>query len=108
MNRNIDSFSKMAVSLMVSAILTACAVGPDYHKPKDELASFHNSPAAVVGAAQDQVSLDQWWSGFDDPMLTEVVQRALSQNLDLAASIARVQQARAAASGAGAALLPRV
>ena len=39
-------------------------------------------------------------------MLTEVVQRALSQNLDLAASIARVQQARAAAAGAGAALLP--
>ena len=39
-------------------------------------------------------------------MLTEVVQRALSQNLDLAAAIARVQQARAAASGAGAALLP--
>jgi NodT family efflux transporter outer membrane factor (OMF) lipoprotein len=35
-----------------------------------------------------------------------VVQRALRQNLDLAASIARVQQARAAAAGAGAALLP--
>jgi NodT family efflux transporter outer membrane factor (OMF) lipoprotein len=35
-----------------------------------------------------------------------VVQRALAQNLDLAASIARVTQARAAASAAGAQLLP--
>src|SRR5580658_3930688 len=108
MNRNIQRFSKTAVSLMVSAILTACAAGPDYHRPKDELASFHNTPAAAAGGLQGQVSLDRWWSGFDDPMLTEVVQRALSQNLDLTASIARVQQARAAASGAGAALLPSV
>ncbi|HEY2403009.1 MAG TPA: efflux transporter outer membrane subunit [Steroidobacteraceae bacterium] len=89
---------------LLSAILTACAVGPNYHQPKEELAPFHNTPAA--GASVDRTSLDQWWTGFNDPMLTEVVQRALSQNLDLAASIARVRQARAVASGAGAALLP--
>jgi NodT family efflux transporter outer membrane factor (OMF) lipoprotein len=94
------------VSLMMGAILTACAVGPNYHKPKDELAPFHNSPAAAASASAGQASVDEWWTGFDDPMLTDVVQRALRQNLDLAASIARVQQARAAASGAGAALLP--
>ena len=41
-------------------------------------------------------------------MLVAVVQNALAQNLDLAASIARVEQARAAAAGAGAALLPTV
>jgi NodT family efflux transporter outer membrane factor (OMF) lipoprotein len=90
--------------LLLSTILTACAVGPSYHRPNEELTAFHNTPAA--GASVDRTSLDQWWTGFNDPMLTEVVQRALSQNLDLAASIARVRQARAAASGAGAALLP--
>src|ERR1700761_785982 len=105
MNR--PTFTKTAVSsLLLSAILTACAVGPNYHKPKDELTPFHNTPAASTAVSVDRASLDQWWTGFDDAMLAEVVQRALSQNLDLAASIARVQQARAAASGAGAALLP--
>src|ERR1700680_5090623 len=43
---------------------------------------------------------------FNDPNLTRIVQRALDQNLDLAASLARVTQARAAASAAGANLLP--
>jgi NodT family efflux transporter outer membrane factor (OMF) lipoprotein len=39
-------------------------------------------------------------------MLVTIVQRALSQNLDLAASIERVNQARAVAAGAGARLYP--
>jgi NodT family efflux transporter outer membrane factor (OMF) lipoprotein len=106
MNHNIQTLTTAASSFMVSVILAACAVGPNYNRPKDELAPFHNNPTAGAGAREGQASLDQWWSGFGDPMLTEVVQRALSQNLDLAASIARVQQARAVAAGAGAALLP--
>ena len=97
---------------MFSAVLSACAVGPDYNAPQTDLAPFHNKAPAAAGAHDNAgnvaaaVPMDQWWTGFNDPMLTEVVQRALSQNLDLAASLARVQQARAAAAGAGAALLP--
>jgi NodT family efflux transporter outer membrane factor (OMF) lipoprotein len=106
MNHNVKTLKTAVSSFMASAILAACAVGPNYNRPKDELAPFHNTPSIGASAYDNQASLDQWWSGFDDPMLTEVVQRALSQNLDLAASIARVQQARAAAAGAGAALLP--
>jgi outer membrane protein TolC len=41
-------------------------------------------------------------------MLVTVVQRALDENLDLDAALARVRQARATASGAGAQLLPTV
>jgi outer membrane protein TolC len=39
-------------------------------------------------------------------MLSRIVQRARDQNLDLAAALARVQQARATAREAGAQLLP--
>jgi NodT family efflux transporter outer membrane factor (OMF) lipoprotein len=107
MNRNTRAFTKTALSgMLLSAALVACAVGPDYHKPKDDLAPFHNKLMPAASSAGGQASIDQWWTGFNDPMLAEVVQRALTQNLDLAASIARVQQARAAAAGAGAALLP--
>lgn len=52
--------------------------------------------------------LDTWWTGFHDPTLTRIIQRALAENLDLAASIARVEEARAVAKGAGAQLLPTV
>ena len=44
--------------------------------------------------------------GFHDPMLVTIVQRGLRQNLDLAASLERVNQARAVAAGAGARLYP--
>src|SRR6202000_1591652 len=50
--------------------------------------------------------IETWWTGFQDPALTRIVERALEQNLDLAAAIARVDQARAVAREAGAQLLP--
>jgi NodT family efflux transporter outer membrane factor (OMF) lipoprotein len=99
-------FTNTAASTVFIALLAACAVGPDYHKPEDDLAPFHNNPQTGASLHGSQASIDEWWIGFNDPMLTRVVERSLLQNLDLAASIARVQQARAAAAGAGAALLP--
>jgi NodT family efflux transporter outer membrane factor (OMF) lipoprotein len=87
--------------------IAGCAVGPDYRRPSVTLEGFHS--AAAVQARRTSTSapaLDQWWLGFDDPELTRIAQRALHQNLDLAAAIARVSQARAAAREAGAQLLP--
>jgi len=94
-------------SLLLCTALTACAVGPDYVRPATDMTPFHNQ----TGMAAKNIAtppLDRWWSGFNDPMLVTVVQRALDQNLDIAAAYARVSQARATASGAGAALLPTV
>ena len=52
--------------------------------------------------------MSTWWNGFHDPVLSAIVTRALAQNLDLAASLARVEQARAVAQAAGAELYPTV
>jgi NodT family efflux transporter outer membrane factor (OMF) lipoprotein len=100
--------SPAGVALAGLLALTACAVGPDYHAPSTPLAPFHN--AMFVRARNPAVapSLDTWWTAFNDPMLEALIRRALAENLDLAASFARVQQARAAAQGAGAQLLPTV
>ncbi|MGF6782285.1 NodT family efflux transporter outer membrane factor (OMF) lipoprotein [Paraburkholderia sp. GAS334] len=99
----------MAASLVLSVGITACAVGPDYVAPTTDLAPFHNRVAANAQHATIAAPhLDTWWTGFNDPMLVAVVERALAQNLDLAAAFARVQQARAAASAAGAQLLPTI
>jgi len=82
-------------------------VGPNYVKPASSLTPFHNKvEVSAARAALAPAVLDNWWTGFNDPMLVTVVQRALDQNLDLAAAYARVQQARAVAKGAGAQLLP--
>jgi NodT family efflux transporter outer membrane factor (OMF) lipoprotein len=52
--------------------------------------------------------LDNWWTGFHDPLLERIVEGALQENLDLKAALARTEQARAAAREAGARLLPSV
>jgi NodT family efflux transporter outer membrane factor (OMF) lipoprotein len=98
---------RMSLALALGASLSGCAVGPKYHRPTVDLQAFHNAPSIETRAASlPAPPLDQWWTGFHDPELTRIVQRALDQNLDLAAAMARVQQAHAAARGAGAQRMP--
>src|SRR5437870_8863756 len=93
--------------LALAATLTGCAVGPKYQRPTVKLEPFHNSPSLEARTSSlPAPPLDQWWTGFRDPELTRIVKRVLDQNLDLAAAITRVQQARAAAQGAGARRMP--
>jgi NodT family efflux transporter outer membrane factor (OMF) lipoprotein len=102
---------RLAVSSVVlGLLLSACAVGPNYNGPPNiELNKLHNAQA-VEGLNGNAASppLDAWWTGFNDPELTKVIQRALLENLDLKASVARVEQARAVARAAGAKLLPTI
>ncbi len=91
--------------LLLSFALAGCAVGPDYAPPKTELTPFHNLSGST-SKDRPVPPLDRWWVGFHDPKLVTVVQRALDQNLDLAAAMARVSQARAGVAGAKADLLP--
>ncbi|KAA0180548.1 TolC family protein [Cupriavidus gilardii] len=94
---------------LLSTMLAGCAVGPDYTPPAIDMAPFHNTD--VIAGRQTRLPaprLDRWWTGFNDPMLEKIVQRALDQNLSLRAALARVAQARSAAQAAGARLLPTV
>ena len=100
------------LALALSMTLAGCAVGrhpvgPNYAKPAMNVVPFHNlSSTHAATSGLPSPKLDTWWTGFDDPVLVTVVQRALDQNLDLAAALERVTQARAAAAEAGARLLP--
>ncbi len=74
------------------AALTGCAARlPD---PPDASrvampAAFGGDPAP--GAARD---LATWWTAFDDPTLSSLVERALAANLDVRQAAARVREAR--------------
>jgi NodT family efflux transporter outer membrane factor (OMF) lipoprotein len=97
-----------AASLLALLTLAGCATGPEYQRPDAPLAtSFHTSGAlAERKTALPAPALDTWWNGFNDPTLQRIVTRVLEQNLDLAAAMARVDQARAASRLADARLLP--
>ena len=98
---------RIGFGLALGASIIGCSVGPIYKRPTVKLQPFHNAPSIEARTASlPGPPLDQWWTGFHDPELTRIVQRALDQNLDLAAAMTRVQQGRAAARGAGAQRLP--
>jgi NodT family efflux transporter outer membrane factor (OMF) lipoprotein len=92
---------------IAAALLTGCAVGPDYVRPDAPLPSeFHGRLALEQRSATNKADLVDWWKGFGDPKLAQFIGLALEQNLDLAQASARVLQARAGLGAANAALLP--
>jgi outer membrane protein, multidrug efflux system len=81
------------VSISLSVLLPACALGPDYVRPETaEPAQFIRAEAEVFPAGEGEA---QFWQGFGDPLLTALVEDALSANLDLQIAAARYEQARA-------------
>lgn len=82
-----------AVYLLLMVLpLAACAVGPDYRVPE-------TAPVEFIAADEAGVSLlpfeAEWWGQFGDPMLDDLVARALSGDLDLRIATARLDEARA-------------
>ena len=100
------SYRHLVVALGVGA-LSACAVGPDYHKPDAGLPThFMAESNTSISPEAATTDLSAWWSGFNDPLLTHYIGLALAQNLDLSQALARVKQARADLGATNAALLP--
>lgn len=94
-------------------LLAGCAAGPDYQAPASTMPTAYPHQDALAArtaklpaGAAAAPSLDIWWRGFNDPALNAIIDRALAQNLDLAAALARVEQARAVAHLASARELP--
>jgi multidrug efflux system outer membrane protein len=81
-----------ALAAFIAALISACAVGPDYRAPQPAPARIVNAQAAQFTGAPPEAA---WWHEFGDPELDGLVTRALSANLDLAAAAARVHAARA-------------
>ncbi|KIX15253.1 efflux transporter outer membrane subunit [Dethiosulfatarculus sandiegensis] len=93
-------------ALAMAFFLGGCAaVGPDYVAPKPEMPSAWQEiedPAVKPGEAQ----IRTWWTVFDDPLLTSLIERAAKGNLDLMTAMARVKQARAQLGVATGEMLP--
>lgn len=64
--------------------------------------NWQHAPASTAPTPQS------WWRGFASSELDQLVEQALLNNYDLAAALARVQQAQASARIAGAPLLPQL
>lgn len=100
-SKRIAPLSPVAAALLVLGC--SLAPPPELPDPAEEMpADFEQSPAP--GAYEPL----EWWKAFADPALDRIVDSVLSSNLDMAAAVARVEQARERARIAKAAILPVV
>jgi multidrug efflux system outer membrane protein len=78
-----------ALALVVA--VTGCALGPDYKRPSVPMTDTFRDQA--IAKAESFADLP-WWEVFHDPALAALLREALTNNLDLADAIARVDVAR--------------
>ncbi len=93
---------KLAGSVLVVVLLSGCSLIPGYERPNMDVPSAWTASDA---GSPTMIAKD-WWKNFNSAELNTLMDRALAQNNDLNASIARVEQARGLARAAGAPLLP--
>src|ERR1700720_4549528 len=91
---------------MVSAVLTACAVGPNYPRPVTPVPpQFVNVGQPGFNGADVEA---KFWTVFNDPKLNSLVDDALMENKDLKLARANLNASRAARRLAGFDLFPTV
>ncbi len=78
------------ILLLIPFFFGGClSVGPDYQAPP------WNEPNISVTEEISTETLSTWWSTLNDPILTELINNALTNNYDLKSAVAAVRVARA-------------
>lgn len=94
--------------------LAGCALGPDYVKPKPNVPAQWSPTAAgngtegVAHVTSERAQTVAWWSSFNDPTLTSLVQQSAAQNLDVEQAVLRIQEAQAQTAIVAGGLWPSV
>lgn len=84
---------RLLVPVLLAAVLSGCALGPDYQRPEIAVPESHRG---LEGPAAEASLADlAWWEAAQDPVLSKLVAEALERNRDLAIAAARVEEYRA-------------
>ncbi len=105
-----DLFCRRGGALALVAVfgLAGCEVGPNFSAPRaaTPAAYIQDAPGGGAPYASGDAVDPAWWQSFDDPVLSALESRAVSQNLDLQIATERLLEAQAQAQIAGAVLFP--
>lgn len=96
----------LLAAILVS-LLAGCAVGPTYQALPLHVAVQPGWTAQLPHDGNPAV-LSTWWTRFNDPTLTKLIEQAERTSPTMEQAAARLRQARAAAGSADSQLLPSV
>jgi multidrug efflux system outer membrane protein len=92
--------------LALGPLLSGCLLTVD--APPVPVVDTPPAYRAAGGAPKAALPQQDWWRGFRSGELTKLVERAQLANLDIAAAVARIEQADAQTRISGAPLLPAI
>jgi NodT family efflux transporter outer membrane factor (OMF) lipoprotein len=98
------------IGLVMAWGLTACAVGPDYQAPAEKPVERWHAQSLTGNQLKPaaDAALQNWWTGFNDPCLNQLMARARQNSPDLKIAYARIEQARAERRASRAELFPTI
>ncbi|MEO8103326.1 MAG: efflux transporter outer membrane subunit [Betaproteobacteria bacterium] len=93
--------------LAAAAMLSACAIGPDYQRPAmDVPAAYKEQRDWKLAEPKDELIRGKWWQVFADRQLNALAEQVEVSNQNLKAAEARYRQATALTQSARAGLFP--
>ena len=96
---------RQIAAIVALAILTGCAVGPNYKRPAMNVPGNYRFATSLTTNSLAELP---WWEVFKDPTLQDLIRTATTNNYDLKQAVARVEQARNLATVAAAPLFPQI
>jgi len=89
--------TKYLLAPLAAAVLTACAVGPNYHAPETKAAEKFDGIESTYStdAEKSEQAIGEFWRTFDDQQLDQLVDMALVANYDVRLALSRVAEVRA-------------
>jgi NodT family efflux transporter outer membrane factor (OMF) lipoprotein len=101
--------SRLALAGLITLLLAACAIGPDYSKPKLDIpAAFKEDGRWKSATPQDATVRGNWWAVYQDPQLDSLMDTLNRQSPTIAQAEANYRQARALLDQAEASLWPSI
>ncbi len=100
---------RLGQAALVLLPLTACMVGPDYHRPAavGSLAPFKEAPPGWTAATPADASpKGEWWSIYHDPVLDQLERVVVVSNQTVKQYEAQYREAKATVDAARSALFP--
>jgi NodT family efflux transporter outer membrane factor (OMF) lipoprotein len=96
------------VAALAVLTLAACGSLPDRGAAERATAAVPAAWNAPLPHGGSSAELARWWAEFDDPLVARLVAAADAASPNIASARARIEEARAARTAAGALLLPAV
>ncbi|KAA0984222.1 efflux transporter outer membrane subunit [Pseudomonas sp. ANT_J12] len=101
--------SRLLSLALCMALVSACAVGPDYQRPHTaEIAQYKEAEGWRQASPSDALARGAWWELYGDRQLNGLVEQLNNANQTVAQAEARYRQSQALVKSARAAFYPTV